>query len=138
MIAAGLTLAIVAQALMNISIVLGLGPAKGTPLPLLSYGRSSLICTLAGIGLLLHISQKRGENGRTGEDMRGPRVIISGGGTGGHLYPALVVGRKLLAHGPGDRLDLRRDAARRRRPDHGRARRDASSPCASKVSRAAA
>jgi cell division protein FtsW len=65
MIAAGLTLAIVAQALMNISIVLGLGPAKGTPLPLLSYGRSSLICTLAGIGLLLHISQKRGETGGT-------------------------------------------------------------------------
>lgn len=61
MIAAGLTLAIVAQALMNMSIVLGLGPAKGTPLPLLSYGRSSLICTLAAIGLLLHISKKRGD-----------------------------------------------------------------------------
>lgn len=61
MIAAGVTLAIVAQALMNMSIVLGLGPAKGTPLPLLSYGRSSLICTLAAIGLLLHISQKRGD-----------------------------------------------------------------------------
>lgn len=61
MIAAGLTLVIVAQALMNMSIVLGLGPAKGTPLPLLSYGRSSLLCTLAAIGLLLHISQKRGD-----------------------------------------------------------------------------
>jgi cell division protein FtsW len=46
---------------MNMSIVLGLGPAKGTPLPLLSYGRSSLICTLAAVGLLLHISQKRGD-----------------------------------------------------------------------------
>lgn len=32
--------------------------------------------------------------------MRQPRVIISGGGTGGHLYPALVVGRKLLALAP--------------------------------------
>ena len=61
MIAAGITLAIVAQALMNMSIVLGLGPAKGTPLPLLSYGRSSLMCTLAAVGLLLHISQKRGD-----------------------------------------------------------------------------
>jgi len=61
MIAAGVTLAIVAQALMNMSIVLGMGPAKGTPLPLLSYGRSSLICTLAAIGILLHISQKRGD-----------------------------------------------------------------------------
>ncbi|MEN6561822.1 MAG: putative peptidoglycan glycosyltransferase FtsW [Acidobacteriota bacterium] len=61
MIAAGLTLLIVAQALMNMSIVLGLGPAKGTPLPLLSYGRSSLLCTLAAVGLLLHISGKRGD-----------------------------------------------------------------------------
>jgi cell division protein FtsW len=61
MIAAGVTLAVVAQALMNMSIVLGLGPAKGTPLPLLSYGRSSLICTLAAVGLLLHISQKRSD-----------------------------------------------------------------------------
>jgi cell division protein FtsW len=65
MIAAGITLAVVAQALMNMSIVLGLGPAKGTPLPLLSYGRSSLICTLAAIGLLLHISQKRSDTGGT-------------------------------------------------------------------------
>jgi cell division protein FtsW len=65
MIAAGITLAVVVQALMNISIVLGLGPAKGMPLPLLSYGRSSLVCTLAAIGILLHISQKKGDNGAT-------------------------------------------------------------------------
>ncbi len=65
MIAAGVTFAVVAQALLNISIVLGLGPAKGTPLPLLSYGRSSLVCTLAAIGLLLHISQKKGDSGTT-------------------------------------------------------------------------
>jgi len=63
MIAAGVTFAIVAQALMNITIVLGLGPTKGIPLPLISYGRSSLVCSLAAIGLLLHISQKRGEIG---------------------------------------------------------------------------
>lgn len=62
LIAAGITFAVVVQALMNISIVLGLGPAKGTPLPLLSYGRSSLICTMAAIGLLLHISQKKGDS----------------------------------------------------------------------------
>ena len=36
--------------------------------------------------------------------MRSPRVIISGGGTGGHLYPALVVGRRLLAMAPGTAL----------------------------------
>jgi cell division protein FtsW len=65
MVAAGITLAVVAQALMNMSIVVGLGPAKGMPLPLLSYGRSSLICTLAAIGVLLHISQRKGDVGGT-------------------------------------------------------------------------
>ena len=63
MIAAGITFALVAQALMNISIVLGLGPTKGIPLPFVSYGRSSLLCSLTAAGLLLHISQKRGESG---------------------------------------------------------------------------
>jgi cell division protein FtsW len=58
-IAAGLTMAIFAQALLNISIVLGLGPPTGLTLPLLSFGRSSLICTLFTIGILLHISQRK-------------------------------------------------------------------------------
>ena len=57
--AAGLTLAIFLQAMLNISIVLGLGPPTGFPLPLISYGRSSLICTLFSIGILLHISQRK-------------------------------------------------------------------------------
>jgi cell division protein FtsW len=59
MAAAGLTLAIFLQAMLNISIVLGLGPPTGFPLPLISYGRSSLICTLFSIGILLHISQRK-------------------------------------------------------------------------------
>lgn len=57
--AAGITLAIFSQALLNISIVLGLGPPTGIPLPLISYGRSSLICTLFSIGILLNISQRK-------------------------------------------------------------------------------
>ena len=57
--AAGITLAIFSQALLNMSIVLGLGPPTGLPLPLLSFGRSSLISTLFSIGILLHISQRR-------------------------------------------------------------------------------
>lgn len=59
MVAAGLTLAIVSQALLNMTIVLGMGPAKGIPLPFISYGRSSLICTLTAAGVILHISRKR-------------------------------------------------------------------------------
>jgi cell division protein FtsW len=59
--AAGLTFAIFSQALANISVVLGVGPPTGFPLPLFSYGRSSLICTLFCIGILLHISQRKGQ-----------------------------------------------------------------------------
>ena len=62
LIAAGLTMAVVSQALLNISIVLGLGPPSGFPLPLISFGRSSLICTLFATGILLNISQRRGNN----------------------------------------------------------------------------
>lgn len=56
----GLTLVIGVQALLNISVVLGLGPAKGIPLPLVSFGRSSLICNMAAIGIILNISQRKG------------------------------------------------------------------------------
>jgi cell division protein FtsW len=49
---------IVGQALVNISVVLGLMPTKGIPLPLISYGGSSLMVNLAAIGVLLNISQR--------------------------------------------------------------------------------
>ena len=47
----------------NVTVVLGLGPVKGIPLPLLSYGRSSIICTLLAVGILLHISQRKAYEG---------------------------------------------------------------------------
>lgn len=53
----GLVTAIVAQALFNISVVLSLVPTKGIPLPFISYGGSSLVPTLAAVGVLLNISQ---------------------------------------------------------------------------------
>jgi cell division protein FtsW len=55
--ALGITTMIVAQALINISVVLGLLPTKGIPLPLVSNGGSSLLLSLLGIGILLNISQ---------------------------------------------------------------------------------
>ena len=64
MVAAGLSLMLVAQALLNITVFLGMGPAKGIPLPFLSYGRSSLLCSLAAAGILLHISQRKGTTGQ--------------------------------------------------------------------------
>jgi cell division protein FtsW len=56
-LAAGLTFQIVLQALINMSVVLGLLPTKGIPLPFLSAGGSSLVVTLLGVGLLLNVSQ---------------------------------------------------------------------------------
>jgi cell division protein FtsW len=56
-LAGGLTLAIVIQALTNISVVVGLFPTKGIPLPFLSAGGSSLILTLLAVGLILNVSQ---------------------------------------------------------------------------------
>jgi cell division protein FtsW len=57
----GLILMIGTQAFLNITIVLGIGPAKGIPLPLMSFGRSSLVMTLASLGIILNISQRKGK-----------------------------------------------------------------------------
>lgn len=57
-LATGITAMVVVQALINISVVLGLMPTKGIPLPLISYGGSSLFITLASIGVLLNITQQ--------------------------------------------------------------------------------
>lgn len=54
----GLVTVIVTQALFNISVVLSLLPTKGIPLPFVSYGGSSLVPTLAAMGILLNISQQ--------------------------------------------------------------------------------
>lgn len=56
-IALGITMMIAAQAFVNISVALGLLPTKGIPLPFVSAGGSSMIVSLAGMGVLLNISQ---------------------------------------------------------------------------------
>lgn len=56
-LALGLTAMIVLQALVNLSVVLGMMPTKGIPLPLVSGGGSSLLVNLAAVGVLLNISQ---------------------------------------------------------------------------------
>ena len=52
-----MTTMIVVQAFVNMSVVLGLMPTKGIPLPLVSAGGSSLLISLLGMGVLLNISQ---------------------------------------------------------------------------------
>jgi cell division protein FtsW len=58
LVAFGITTAILLQAFFNISVVLSLLPTKGIPLPLISYGGTSLFTTLASIGILLNITKK--------------------------------------------------------------------------------
>jgi len=57
-LATGITSMVVLQAMFNISVVLGLMPTKGIPLPLISYGGTSLFVTLACVGVLLNIAQQ--------------------------------------------------------------------------------
>ncbi len=57
-LAVGITSMVVLQAFINMSVVLGMMPTKGIPLPLVSYGGSSLFVTLACIGVLLNITKQ--------------------------------------------------------------------------------
>ncbi|MFB3776358.1 MAG: FtsW/RodA/SpoVE family cell cycle protein [Bryobacteraceae bacterium] len=59
-VALGVTTMIAVQAFMNISVVLGMVPPKGIPLPLVSYGGSSLLSTLAALGMLQSVGDHSG------------------------------------------------------------------------------
>jgi cell division protein FtsW len=56
----GIITGIIVQAFFNISVVLGILPTKGIPLPFISYGGSSILMTLIAVGVLLSISQHAG------------------------------------------------------------------------------
>lgn len=60
--AVGITSWITIQAFMNIAINIGLMPVTGLTLPFISYGGSSLLATLIGVGVLLQISKYASEN----------------------------------------------------------------------------
>lgn len=57
-LALGLTVMVAFQAFFNMSVVLSLLPTKGIPLPFVSYGGSSLLINLIGMGILLNVSQQ--------------------------------------------------------------------------------
>jgi cell division protein FtsW len=61
-LALGLTTMVAFQAFFNVSVVLGLMPTKGIPLPFVSYGGSSLLINLLGMVILLNVSQHASSN----------------------------------------------------------------------------
>ena len=79
LIAVGVTCLILSQALLNVFAVLGMGPLTGVPLPFVSYGSSSLIVMLAGMGLLLNVAAGGTAHLRA---VAAPRRTSRGGGSG--------------------------------------------------------
>ena len=57
LLAFGLTFLIVVEAAMNVAVVVGLLPTKGLPLPLVSYGGSSMIASVVTVAVLLGLSR---------------------------------------------------------------------------------
>jgi cell division protein FtsW len=59
-LALAVTSSVVFQSFLNMSVVLEMGPTKGIPLPMISYGGSSLLSTLLSLGILLSVSEHSG------------------------------------------------------------------------------
>jgi cell division protein FtsW len=59
-LALGVTVVVVIQGMINMSVVLGMMPTKGIPLPMISYGGSSLLSTLAMLGILMNVAEHSG------------------------------------------------------------------------------
>ena len=103
-LAAGLTTLICGQAAVNLAAVLGMAPLTGIPLPFVSYGGSSLVMLLCGVGVLLNIA--------VNERVVGARVRDRSGRNRGSRSTR-ARGRGSAARARSDR-DVRRHARPRR------------------------
>ncbi len=103
-LAAGMIALISGQALINLAAVLGLAPLTGITLPFVSYGGSSLVVSLAAVGVLLNIAGDAGQARASVPDRsrgnRRPRRAVAGGRGG--------------ARGARGKRDVRRVAGSRR------------------------
>ena len=100
--AAGITAWLVGQAVINIGAVVGLLPVTGVPLPFVSFGGSSLVIAMFGAGILANIAKQvvtAAEPDRSQDGDERVWAVIAGGGTGGHIVPAIAIGRALVARG---------------------------------------
>jgi len=75
LIAAGITLWIVIEALVNMSVLISLLPFAGNALPLVSAGGSSLVTTMAGLGILMNIARAN-ETQQTTEEGRSYGAVV--------------------------------------------------------------
>lgn len=94
LLATGITVLFILQALLNIAVAVVLSPPTGVTLPFISYGGSSLVTVLGGAGILLSISRAHGQTGAGGSRLgrydnarfdfgwgnRGTRLSGTGGG----------------------------------------------------------
>jgi len=72
LLSAGLSFAIVIQAMVNMGVVVGLGPITGLPLPLISMGGTSLLFTGLSIGIIISVS--RGEFDKSWNTGKGSEI----------------------------------------------------------------
>ncbi len=123
LIAVGMTCLIVCQALLNVFAVLGLAPLTGVPLPLVSYGSSSLIVTLAAMGLLMNVAAGGSAHMRVVEPARGKstRAKASSGPSAGQPRGRAVADAQAREQARWGRERSRQESRDSRRRD-GRAR----------------
>ncbi len=85
LLAAGLTAWIVLEALLNIAVMLAVLPFSGVPLPFISFGGSSLVASMAGVGLLLSVSRVTARE--SGPERRANADLNLSRGNGGRRVP---------------------------------------------------
>jgi cell division protein FtsW len=103
-LAAGMTALVSGQALINLAAVLGLAPLTGITLPFVSYGGSSLVVSLAAVGVLLNIA---GDGGRA-------RASLPDRGRGNSRSRRAVASGRGRARSARSARDVRRVAGSRR------------------------
>jgi cell division protein FtsW len=116
LLAAGLTSLLLVQAVLNLFAVMGLAPLTGVPLPFVSYGNSSLLVSLAAVGLILNVARANERGVAVGNPARGAgRLRVLDGGRSNSRERSVRSGAKSR--------DSRGRNRRTRRAGHGGRRR---------------